>query len=191
MKKFNSQGFTLLELMIVVGIAGVITAIATPKIRVMLVTNEIVETVQDLRMSLKLARSQAITRGQNTIVCSSLDGSTCSLADGNWDKGWIVGVDLNANGQIDEAQGELIWVHQMDSQTQLTIVPTAGTFGNTVTFKHTGLLSSTPDRFEICSGYTALGEEGFPMRTIDVSIGGEPVLIKHIENPPKTSLIQC
>ena len=191
MKKFNSQGFTLLELMIVVGIAGVITAIATPKIRVMLVTNEIVETVQDLRMSLKLARSEAITRGQNTIVCSSTDGSTCSLTDGTWAQGWIVGVDLNTNGQIDEAQGELIWVHQMDGDTQLTIVPTAGIFGNIVTFRHTGMLGSVPDRFEICSGYVALGEAGFPMRTIDISIGGEPVLLKHIENPPSTTLVQC
>ena len=177
MKNIKHSGFTLLELMVLIAIIGIVTAIGVPSYRSMMMTNELVETVNELRLSMKLARSEAVTRSQATIVCSSTDGSSCSLADGNWASGWIVGIDLNGNGQINEANGELLWVKEMEADSQLTITPTDPSFNQVVTYSFDGWLPAAAG-FDLCSGYGATN--GFPRREIRSSIAGDPQFNKNL-----------
>ncbi len=176
MKKFKQNGFTLLEMMIVVAMMGVISAIAFPAFRSMLITNEVVDTANQMQMSLKLARSEAIVNGKDAYVCSSTDGATCSNADGNWNRGWLVYVDLDGSGTMNN--NELRWVHEINSGSQVTIVPSGAAFNQQVRFSYTGWLVDGDELgFDICSGYAA---NGYPRREIRASLAGEANLFKNV-----------
>jgi len=179
MKKYKQQGFTLLELMIVVAMLGVITAIGIPSFKSMMVTSEVVDTTNDFTMSLKRARSEAIKRGKDVRICSSTDGETCSGVAGNWSRGWLIYVDNNSNGQVnvDATNNELIWVKEMDSNTQLTITPSSALYDVFIDYAFIGTLASgLPAGFNICSGY---GAEGYPQREITISVSGDSTLKKN------------
>ena len=184
MKKIKHTGFTLLELMVLIAIIGVVTAIGVPSYRSMMVTNELVDTVNSLQISLKLARSEAVSRGQNAIVCSSVNinsagSATCSKLDGNWAEGWIVGIDLDGDGNIKEATGELLWAHKMEDDSQITITPFNTAFNQQVTYNYTGWITAGAEAgFDICSGYGAAA--GFPRREIRASIAGGPQFTKNL-----------
>ena len=175
MKNSIQTGFTVLELMIVIAMMGVLMAVGIPTFTSMITTNELADTTNDLLISLKRARAEAITTGRDVIVCSSTDASTCSGTAGNWNKGWLVFVDRDMDGNYVEANGELIWVKQMASNTSITITPSPFTgftndFSHTVTFSYTGeLLDGTAGAFQICSGVTG----GYPRRDITVTVAGE------------------
>lgn len=177
MNKFQQSGFTIIELVVSLAIIGVVTAIGAPIYKSIYVTNELVDTVNEMRMSMKLARSVAITRGKNTIMCSSIDGSTCSLADGNWAKGWIVGIDLDGNGQINELANELLWVKQMDSGTQIIITPSDPAFNQSINYSFEGFIDVAAG-FNLCSGYGAT--DGYPQRELRASIAGDPKFSKNL-----------
>lgn len=184
MKKIKHSGFTLIELMVLIALIGVVTAIGIPSYRSMMVTNELVTTVNSLQISLKLARSEAVARGKNAIVCSSINSdsagaATCSKADGNWVKGWIVGVDLDGDGNIKESTGELLWSHKMEDDTQVTITPFNTAFNQQVTYSYTGWITANAEAgFDVCSGYGAVA--GFPRREIRASIAGGPQFTKNL-----------
>ena len=111
MKKYKQQGFTLLELMIVVAMLGVVTAIGLPSFRAMMITSEVVDVTNDFTITLKRARSEAIKRGKDIRICSSIDGESCSGVAGNWNRGWLIYDDFNGDGLVDDTAGELIWVN--------------------------------------------------------------------------------
>jgi len=189
MKKITQSGFTLLELMIVIAMMGVLMAVGVPSFKAMLTTNEMADTTNELMLSLRKARATAISSGRNTIVCSSTDGVTCSEAAGNWNQGWLVMVDRNIDGSYIAANDELLWVHELKSNTTITITPspttaTAGVvndFTDTVAFLYTGeLADGRPGEFHLCSG---VGD--YPRREISVSVGGEASLFKN--NTPATN----
>jgi len=92
MKKIN--GFTLVELMITVAIAGIFAMAAAPSFTKMIQNNRLATQSNTLIGALNLARSESIKRGFNVILCRSSNGATCAVA-GDWDQGWIVFVDTN------------------------------------------------------------------------------------------------
>lgn len=177
MKKLNQSGFTVIELMVVVAMLGIITAVGLPSLRSMLITSEVVETTNDLVLVMKRARSEALKRGRDVRVCSSTDGKTCSGTANNWGSGWILFDDANNNGQVDEDQGELIWVKEIDDGSQLTVTATATAFDVFVDYGYTGVLAGgVSGGFDICSGY---GVDGYPRREIRISVSGDVVFLKN------------
>ena len=189
MKKIIQSGFTLLELMVVIAMMGLIMAVGIPSFQAMITTNEVADSTNELILSLRKARAEAISSGRNTVVCSSVDGTTCSGAAGNWNQGWLVMVDRNLDGNYLEINDELLWVHELKSNTSIAITPSPTTatigvindFRHTVTFSYTGELDAgTPGEFHLCSG---VGD--YPRREISVSVGGEASLFKN--NTPATN----
>ncbi len=178
MNKFFQSGFTLLELMVVLAMIGVVGAIGVPAFKAMLVNSEVVDVTNEMRMSMKLARSSAIVKGKDAIMCSSSDGKTCTGLDGKWNKGWIVFLDLDNDGSVDESAGELLWVYQLSSSTQLTITPVGDDFKQRVKYSYNGWIDAADGNgFNICSGY---GSTGYPQREIRSSIAGDPQLLKNL-----------
>jgi type IV fimbrial biogenesis protein FimT len=99
----RSAGFTIFELMVTVSIAGILFAVATPNLRVFLQNNRLSAASNDLLRSFQVARSEAIKRQQDVVVCASANPTvaqpTCSY--GKKFNGWIVFQDTNSNWVAD------------------------------------------------------------------------------------------
>ncbi len=171
MKYSRIKGYTLIEAMVVVALLGVLATWGLPTYRTMMVRTEIVDTTNDMIISLKRARAEALKRGRDIRVCSSTDGKTCSGTADNWVKGWLVFVDLDNDGLVDEPQGELIWVKEMSSTTGLTVVTTNVAHATAIDFSYTGTLAAgVAGGFQVCSGF---GTDGHPRRDITISVSGD------------------
>lgn len=84
----NLRGFTLMELVMTLAVAGVLTAIALPDFTRFIVRNRIVTEANTFVASLAFARSEAIRRQEPITLCASSDGQTCNSM--TWQTGWIV-----------------------------------------------------------------------------------------------------
>jgi type IV fimbrial biogenesis protein FimT len=95
------QGFTIIELMVVVSIVAILTALAAPSFTPLIENWRIRQAVNGLESTLYFARSEAIKRAATVTIRKEPTGSNgCPLASGNnsWDCGWFVFVDTNSNG---------------------------------------------------------------------------------------------
>lgn len=95
----RQSGFTLVELMVTVAVAAVLTAVAVPGIRDFVMTNRRAASVNALVSALALARSEALKRGQRTSLCRSSDGLDCNGS--SWNAGWLVITDAGSALAID------------------------------------------------------------------------------------------
>lgn len=102
-----TSGFTIIELMITLAVAAILAAVAAPSFTDMIRDNRLVTQLNEFQASLALARSEAIKRNQNVTVCRSNNGSACS---GNWENGWIIFGDDNANGTVNTGE-EIYRIH--------------------------------------------------------------------------------
>jgi type IV fimbrial biogenesis protein FimT len=96
-------GFTLMELLMTLTVAGILIAIGVPSFRYVTNANRIASEVNGLLGDLQYARSEAIKEGQTVTVCASTDDATCTGGNA-WQGGWIVFLDSNGNQQVDAGE---------------------------------------------------------------------------------------
>lgn len=96
---FQSRGFTLIELMLALLIAGVVLGLAVPSMGKMMERGQTTSTFNRLIGDLAFARSEAVKRGQPVVVCPSNNQSSCAGSD--WSKGWLLFVDLDDDRAVD------------------------------------------------------------------------------------------
>lgn len=65
----RSSGFSLIELMVTIVVAGIILSIAIPSFRNLILSNELTTTTNDWVSAVNTARSEAIKRGASAVVC--------------------------------------------------------------------------------------------------------------------------
>lgn len=101
MKKIN--GFTLVELMIVLAVISILAMLAVPTFKVSMVNNRLIGETTNMTSILNLARAEALRRNDYVSVCPSANGTSCS--GNNYAIGAIIFSDpgnagLSASSQI-------------------------------------------------------------------------------------------
>lgn len=109
MKK-PQTGFTLLELMLVVTIAGLLLGLGIPAMGNYFRNARITAAANDVMGALHFTRSEAIKRRQPVTLCTSANPQAANpgCAASALLTGWIAFVDLNQNGQRDAGEAVLL-----------------------------------------------------------------------------------
>jgi type IV fimbrial biogenesis protein FimT len=100
--KIPSLGFSLIELMITLAIAAIVLAAGVPAFGDLVQDNRLVTQINELVTDLNLARSEAIKQAAPVTVCKRNNAGTACNNPGNWQDGWIVFLDIDRDGVIDD-----------------------------------------------------------------------------------------
>ncbi len=167
MNKRNHSGFTLIELMTTLLIAGVVLGIGVPAFNQFVATNQMAAGVNDLTSSLHLARTEAVKRRSNVTICPSADPMAdppaCDNA-GSFADGWIVFVDCTVAPPPNGTCGAPNYTVDNGIDTVLTA--------------NSALIDNLADNFSanpnVLPGYITYSATGFP-RTIPALGAAQPV----------------
>lgn len=83
-------GFTLIELMISIAVAVIVTTVAIPNFMSLVNSNRLSSQANDFLSAIMLARAEAIKQNENIVFCHSTDGATCSAPPSAGWVGWLV-----------------------------------------------------------------------------------------------------
>ena len=95
----SQTGVTLIELMVVVGIAAIMATMAAPSFSDFIQNTRVTSTMTQLFGDLNRARGEAIKRNSRVLVCAhEINGTVC--ANTNWKNGWLVCYDNNPQDNV-------------------------------------------------------------------------------------------
>ncbi|WP_304641609.1 GspH/FimT family pseudopilin [Pseudomonas sp.] len=145
----SERGFTLIELMVTIAVAAIILSLAIPSFTEATLGSKLRATANNLAAAATLARSEAIKRREQVVLCASSNGSSCG---GSWEQGWIV---LGGSTVI-RTQGAAPKGFKVNGdQSSLTFQPTG--------------VGSTPANFTVCRATPSVGSQE---RTVTISATG-------------------
>lgn len=133
----RTGGYTLVELMATLCIAGIVAAVAVPSLTVLAQNERRSAMTSRLLATLLVARSETLKRGgRPLVICGAddadgngnLDPPELRCAGHDWTDGWMIGAwdDSDADSTVDPAEFTPLRVFPSGSAGRLTV--TAGNF---------------------------------------------------------------
>lgn len=160
----STAGFTLVELIVTMVVAGIILAIAVPSLQGVIRQNRVATEANDFISAVNYARSEAVTRGVRVTMCKSAEGAKCATT-GNWDQGWIIFPDPNDNATVDSGES-ILRVHAALKKGTLQGNTNVGSY---ISFAPTGFSELASGAFQ--AGTVTL-KEGSNSLSMVLSAGG-------------------
>lgn len=172
----SARGFTLIELMIAITVAGVLVAVALPSFDTMVKSNCMTTSTNALITSIQGARSEAV-KLKRSVILTALNAAD-STDENEWGTGWTVWQDADSDGSMDSGEelritrltceqptgGEnRLTIKEMNDFTELTYLPTGFIDNTGVTPRAT---------IQVCHNRQT-GERG---REITISTIGRPAI---------------
>ncbi len=140
-------GFTLIELMITIGVAGILFSIAIPSFLQLQADNQQTTQLYSMFSHHHLARSEAIKNTSTVLLCKSSDGRQCTPR-AQWSDGWIIFSDTDNDKTI--SSGERVIHIQQALSDNLSLKYKGFGSHNYVRYFPSGQ-SSTNGTFTLCS----------------------------------------
>lgn len=163
------KGFTILELMITIVVAAILTMVAVPSFRTAIQRHRIQAASDDLQASVKYARTEAVLRATYVSLCASTDGASCA-GTGTYETGWIVYAHAVATTKASDtytasSSGAMQLLRASPALDQVAV---RGLDANVVTFGQQGQLetvasrtnASQPMAFAVCGLASAKATTG-------------------------------
>ncbi len=95
-------GLTLVELMITIVVLAVVAGMAIPSFSYLVTSNAIASQTNHFAAAINLARSEAIKRNTDVIMCKR-SGTGCDN-NGQWEDGWVIFADNDADNSLDSGE---------------------------------------------------------------------------------------
>ena len=142
------KGFSLVELMVTIALIGIVITFAIPGYKTFVQNDRLITQINNLTGHLAYARSEAVKRKQQVVLCVSSNNDTLTpscTGGNNWEQGWLVFVDVDNDEVMTEAD-ELLRVRQsLDANNTLTGNDTS------ITYDYRGFLkASVASSFALC-----------------------------------------
>lgn len=160
-KTVSMAGISLVELMITLGIASILLAVATPSFISMVNNARLTTYTNDFVSALMLAKTEAVKRGFRVTVLPR------GGVPGVWQQGWDVFVDVNLNQSFDPntasqclaGQPCLLRSHDaLPGGYTLTSSSSTSSYAGYISYDPTGMATialqnnAQPDVFTLCDG---------------------------------------
>jgi len=157
--KSRCSGFSLIELLVAIGLAAILAAAAVPAYSTLIKDTQLTTAASDFHNMLFKARSEAVKRGQ-TVQIERLTGQP------TWSGGALIYVDTDGDGTQDAGEATLWRAAAVRAPYSIAGVATP------LRFLPTGVLTVSPAivSFTLCNDNTS-GETG---RSISISQTGRP-----------------
>lgn len=101
----TARGFTLIEMLVVIAMVAVLSALAAPSVRDFMVRSAMSSAAGEFQASVLRARNEAANKNICTTMCLSTttnaDAPSCDTKDENdWQKGWIIFLNLDCDSSL-------------------------------------------------------------------------------------------
>lgn len=107
----GSRGFSLAEILVTLGVIGVLTAAALPSFADFVRAVRLNSKMGELTSDIALARSEAVKRNSRVLLCArnTPTGVACTAAPtaAAWMNGWLVCYDADGDGACDATTAAL------------------------------------------------------------------------------------
>ena len=143
----NKNGFTLVELLVVVAVISITMSIGLPSFQSTIASTRLTSAANAMVSALQLAKMEAIKQRKPVVVIKKT----------TWENGWDVFVDTNSNGTQDSLTEPTIATFDALSSTITVPVGTGKTtssYSTSVKYKSTGRFGSANGHFLFCSAAT-------------------------------------
>jgi len=96
----HERAFSLYDALVTLTVVSTVTTIAVPSFQQFISSQRMSGAVNSLVTALSLTRSEAIKRGERSVLCPSSDGRTCRN-NTVWEEGYLLYLDRNGNHEFD------------------------------------------------------------------------------------------
>jgi len=157
-------GFTLIEMLTTITVAGILLAIAVPAFKSMTVNSRLTTQANDVIAAINFSRSEAIKRNTTTSLCraASTVAAKCETSAGTW-KFWIV---RTAAGSVIR-RGTVDTYGNSIALSSPTLVSDQVAFGSDGLARTGGAIMSTERSFAVCAKNLSVNNR----RTIKLAAG--------------------
>lgn len=147
----RDKGFTLVELMIALGLMAVLTAMALPSFDRLVRSNVADKFRDDLYSDLVLARSEALSRGRPVVICSTtdptVDSPDCNGDGDDWVNGWILFEDVDRDGDYTDGTDDYVAIYE---QAPVGEVELSYNRDVPIAFDRLGRVGTSNGTFSVC-----------------------------------------